>query len=93
MEINFNNEDHDSVIIAMEVGYQALADLADLQQEINNELLKRLAIFEGKSVKEIKKDIDNYLLINDKEKDLLSKIKAAQEIIKRYNKSIKEKEK
>ena len=91
MKINSDNEDHDSIIIAMEVGYQALADLAALYQETNRELLKQLAIFEGKSVKEIKKEINNLLLIDsDTEKDLLSKIKASQEIIKRFNNSIKE---
>jgi len=92
MKINSDNEDHDSIIIAMEVGYQALADLAALYQETNRELLKQLAIFEGKSVKEIKKEINNLLLIDsDTEKDLLSKIKASQEIIKRFNNSIKDK--
>jgi hypothetical protein len=91
MKINSDNEDHDSVIIAMEVGYQALADLAALYKETNRELLKQLAIFEGKSVKEIKKEINNLLLIDgDTEKDLLSKIKASQEIIKRFNNSKKE---
>jgi len=92
MKINSDNEDHDSIIIAMEVGYQALADLAALYQETNRELLKQLAIFEGKSVKVIKKEINKSLDIDsDTEKDLLSKIKASQEIIKRFNNSIKDK--
>jgi hypothetical protein len=89
MKVNFNDEDHDSVIIAMEVGYQALADLAILYKKVNNELFKQLAIFEGKSVKEIRKEINNNLLINNQEKKLLLKIKASQEIIERYEKSIK----
>jgi hypothetical protein len=92
MKVNFSDEDHNSVIIAMEVGYQALADLATLYKEINSELLKQLAIFEGKSVKDIKKNINSSLSFNGKEKDLLAKIKASQEVIKRYDKS-KEKEK
>ena len=91
MKINSDNEDHDSIIIAMEVGYQALADLAALYQETNRELLKQLAIFEGKSVKVIKKEINKSLDIDNTEKDLLSKIKASQEIIKRFNNSIKDK--
>ena len=90
MKINSDNEDHDSIIIAMEVGYQAIVDLIDLYKEINRELLKQLAIFEGKSTKEIKKEIKDLLLIDSNiEKDLLSKIKASQEIIKRFNNSIK----
>ena len=90
MKINSDNEDHDSIIIAMEVGYQAIVDLIDLYKEINRELLKQLAIFEGKSTKGIKKAINDLLLIdNNTEKDLLSKIKASQEIIKRFNNSIK----
>jgi hypothetical protein len=91
MKVNFNDEDHDSVVIAMEVGYQALADLATLYKEINSELLKQLAIFEGKSVKEVKKDINISLSLNNREKECLSKINASQEVIKRYNKSKKEK--
>ena len=91
MKINSDNEDHDSIIIAMEVGYQALADLAALYQETNRELLKQLAIFEGKYVKVIKKEINKSLDIDNTEKDLLSKIKASQEIIKRFNNSIKDK--
>jgi hypothetical protein len=91
MKVNFNDEDHESVVIAMEVGYQALADLANLYKEINSELLKQLAIFEGKSVRDIKKDINTSLSLDGKEKDLLAKIKASQEVIKRYNKSKKEK--
>ena len=90
MKVNFNDEDHESVVIALEVGYQALADLTNLYKEINGELLKQLAIFEGKSVKEIKKEINDFLLISNKEKEYLSKIKASQEVIERYNKSIKE---
>jgi hypothetical protein len=91
MKINLNDEDHNSVIIAMEVGYQALADLVTLYKEINSELLKQLAIFEGKSVRDIKKEINTSLSLDNKEKDLLAKIKASQEVIKRYNKSLKEK--
>jgi hypothetical protein len=89
MKVNFSDEDHDSVIIAMEVGYQALADLASYYKEVNDQLLKQVAIWEGKSVKEIKKDINFALLTNGKEKDLLAKIKASQEVIKRYNISLK----
>lgn len=89
MQINFNNEDNDSLIIAMEVGYQAISDLVSLYKKINNEVLKQLAIFEGKSIKEIKKEINNSLLIEDKEKELLSKIKASQEMILRFNESLK----
>ena len=89
MKINLNNEDHNSIIIAMEIGYQALADLATLYKEINSELLKQLAIFEGKSVKEVKKQINTSLSLESREKEYLSKINASQEVIKRYNKSLK----
>ena len=91
MKVNSNNEDHESIIIAMEVGYQALADLANLYKEMNSELLKQRAIFEGKSVRDIKKDINTSLSLDSQEKDLLAKIKASQEVIKRYNESKKEK--
>ncbi len=93
MKVNSNDEDENSIIIAMEVGYQALADLATLYKDINDELLKQLAIFEGKSIKEIKKGINYSLSITNEEKDLLAKIKASQEIIKRFNESLEEKEK
>ncbi len=89
MKINSNDEDHNSVVIAMEVGYQALADLAILYKKINNELFKQLSIMNGRSTKEMKEIINRYLMIENNEKDLLSKIKASQEVIKRYDKSIK----
>jgi hypothetical protein len=89
MKVNFNDEDQNSVLIAMEVGYQALADLVNLYKKTNSELLKQLSIMHGKSTKEIKQEINQFLMIENKEKDLLSKIKASQEIIKRYEKSIK----
>jgi CO dehydrogenase nickel-insertion accessory protein CooC1 len=90
MKVNPSDEDHDSVIIAMEVGYQALADLASYYKEVNDQLLKQIAIWEGKSVKEIKKEVNFTLRTNGKEKDLLAKIKASQEVIKRYNLSKKD---
>jgi hypothetical protein len=91
MKVNSDNEDHNSVIIAMEIGYQALADLASYYKEVNDQLLKQMAIWEGKSVKEMKKEVNFALLTNGKEKDLLAKIKASQEVIKRFNESKKEK--
>lgn len=90
MKINFDNEDEDIIIITMEVGYQAVADLVNLYKKINSELLKQLAIFEGKSTKEIKRQINNYLLLEGKEKELLLKIIASQEIIHRFNTRDKE---
>jgi len=89
MKINFSDEDHESLVIAMEVGYQALADLATLYKKTNNELLKQLSIMHGKSTKEIKQEINKYLMIENKEKEYKSKIKASQEVIKRYNSSFK----
>ncbi len=91
MKVNSNDEDENSIIIAMEVGYQSLADLAALYKDINEELLKQLGIFEGKSTKEIKKEINISLQTVNVEKELLSKIKASQEIIKRFNNSLEEK--
>ena len=85
MKVNSDNEDNDTIIIAMEVGYQAVADLVNLYKQINRELLKQLSIFEGKSTKEIKRQINNYLMIEGQEKELLLKIKASQEIIQRFN--------
>ena len=90
MKINFNNEDNTSLIIAMEVGYQALADLADFYSIMNNELFEQLSIYKNKSIKEVKKEICRSLLIEDKEEEFLSKIKAAQEIIHQYNDILKE---
>ncbi len=90
MKVNFNDEENDSVVVAMEVGYQALVDLTLLYKDINDELLKRLAIFEGKSVKDIKKEINNFLPNEITEKDLLLQIKASQEIITRFNNSLNE---
>ena len=84
-KINFDNEENDILIIAMEVGYQAVVDLVNLYQKINGEALKQLAILEGKSIKEVKKEINKFLLIEDEEKDYLSKIEASQELIKRFN--------
>ena len=85
MNINSENEDNDSVVVAMEVGYQAIADLLSLYKKINSELLKQLAIFEGKSVKQVKKEINEFLFIKDEEKEYLAKIKASQQLIKRFN--------
>ncbi len=86
MKINFGEEDNNSIIIAMEIGYKALADLADLYRESNEELLKELSIFENKSIKEIKKEINESLLRDENEEvELLSRIKAAQELIRRFN--------
>jgi polyribonucleotide nucleotidyltransferase len=80
---DINNED--LMIIAMEVGYQAVADLVNLYKEINRELLKQLSIFEGKSTKNIKQQISQYLQVDGKEKELLLKIKASQDLIKRLS--------
>jgi hypothetical protein len=85
MKINLENKDHNSVIIAMEVVYQAIADLVMLYKQINDEVLKQLAIFEGKSIKEVKREITTFLLLENKEKEYLLKIKASQNIINRYN--------
>lgn len=87
MRISQSNDEQDSAIIAMEVGYQALADLVTFYKEVNSELLKELAILEGKSIKEVRKDIIKSLLREEgEEKELMSRIKASQEIIKRVNK-------
>jgi len=85
MKINPDNEDNDSIIIAMEVGYQAVADLINLYKEINRELIKQVSIMYGKSTKEVKEEINQYLMIEGKEKEYLLKIKASQEIIQRFN--------
>lgn len=87
--MGFNLEDDsDSVIVAMEIGYQALGDLVLLYRERSEQLLKELAIFEGKSTKEVKRQINESLLRDEnEEKELLLKLKASQEIIRRINKS------
>lgn len=92
MKINFNNENENSIIIAMEIGYCAVVDLSSFYKEINNELLKQLAIFQGKSTKEIKKEIITLLSKEGEEEKLLSQIKAAQDIINRFNESFDNKE-
>lgn len=87
MKINFDNEDDDSIFIAMEVGYKALADLTTFYKKVNDEILKQLAIFEGKSIIDVKKDILIVMGQDDIEKDCVAKIRAVQEMIVRFDDS------